>query len=119
MARTKTITIEGESFLIAPLNIDQVEEYLLAELPPEADQKYWRNRSLMLIALSLNNASGASNGDSETVETLRKRLDLVSLNALHTAVLDLSGLRTKSPEEQPGELQAVPTDRTSSTSETA
>lgn len=109
MARTKTITIDNETFVVAALNIDQVEDYIGQETPPDADIKYWRDRMLSIIAISLNNASSLKNGDAHTAASLRKTLDIVSLPLLHSAVLEISGLRVVAPtENSPGESQAVP-----------
>ncbi len=124
MARTKTVTIEGEEFIIAPLNLDQVEEHIGAQPGESASSGGWRNHTLQAIANSLNNASSATNGDAVTVEKLRKRLDLVTLNPLYLAVLELSGLKpiTKDSKDSPqGESPAARTEgpSTSSISETA
>jgi hypothetical protein len=109
MARSKTVTIEGEQFTIAPLNIDQVESHL-TDTPDRNDINGWRNHTLKAIAHSLNNASGETNGNAVTIEMLRQRLDLLLLDGLYKEVLQVSGLRVLTPsgEAAPkGESQAV------------
>ena len=109
MARSKVVNIEGDEFKIAPLNIDQVEEHLGSAPNATDDTGNWRSHLLNAIAWSLNNASGAENGDRVTPESLRKRLDLITLPALYKAVLEISGLRTvESGASSSGESQAAP-----------
>lgn len=108
MARTKTINLEGEQFTIAPLTIDQVEEYLgsSTKLGDNADGNAWRDITLTVIMNSLNNA--AKDGPQLTLPDLKKRMDLLMVNDLHSAVLEISGLRAAGQGAAAGESQAVP-----------
>jgi hypothetical protein len=122
MARTKTINIDGEQFTIAPLTIDQVEAYL-GNTPGEgADANAWRDITLTVILNSLNNAL---RDDAQVISLtdLKKRMDLLMVNDLHSAVLEISGLRAAGPGADTGESQAAPKTEvetlTSSISETA
>lgn len=106
MARTKTINIEGEQFVIAPLTIDQVEAYL-GNTPGEgADANAWRDITLTVILNSLNNA--AKDGPQLDLADLKKRLNLMMVDDIHSAVLEVSGLRKADPGASVGESQAVP-----------
>lgn len=109
MARTKTINIEGEQFVIAPLTIDQVENYLDSTPDEGANANVWRDITLTVILDSLNNASKTDNKALVlTLVDLKKRLDLSMMNDLHSAVLEISGLRAKpAGGADPGESQAV------------
>ncbi len=106
MARTKTVNIEGEQFTIAPLTIDQVEAYLGNTPGDGADANAWRDITLNVILNSLNNAAG--DGTQLTLADLKKRMDLLMVNDLHSAVLEISGLRAAGQGADVGESQAVP-----------
>ncbi len=121
MARTKTINIDGEQFVIAPLTIDQVEAYLGNTPGEDADANAWRDVTLTVIMNSINNA--VKDGPQITLADLKKRMDLLMVNDLHSAVLEISGLRAAGRGADTGESQAAPKTEaepsTSSTSETA
>lgn len=106
MARTKTLNIDGEQFTIAPLTVDQVEEYLGATPGEGASANTWRDVTLTVILNSLNNAA---KGDPKlTLADLKKRMDLLMINELHSAVLEISGLRIAGPGAETGESKAAP-----------
>lgn len=106
MARTKTINIEGEQFVIAPLSIDQVDEYLGSTPGENAPPTAWRDITLKVIVNSLNNAAGE--GEPKlTLADVKKRLDLMTMNGLHREILDMSGLRAADRGAAVGESQAV------------
>jgi hypothetical protein len=106
MARIKTINLEGEQFVIAPLTIDQVETYLGSTPGDGADAHAWRDLTLTVILNSINNAAG--DGAQTTLADLKKRMDLLMVNDLHSAVLEISGLRAAGAGATAGESQAVP-----------
>jgi len=105
MARTKTINIDGEQFVIAPLTIDQVEEYLGSTPAEDAPATAWRDITLTVIMNSINNA--AKDGPKLTLADMKKRMDLLMMNQLHTAVLEISGLQVAGKGADAGESQAV------------
>ena len=104
MARIKTINVEGEQFIIAPLTIDQVEAYLDNTPGEDATPNAWRDMTLNVILNSLNNANPES---KLTLSDLKKRLNLLTMNDLHSAVLEISGLRAVGQGADAGESQAV------------
>lgn len=106
MARTKTISVDGEQFVIAPLTIDQVEGYLDNTPGEGASSNAWRDITLTVILNSLNNA--AKDGAQLTLADLKKRMDLLMVNELHSAVLEISGLQAKGQGAGTGESQAAP-----------
>lgn len=115
--RTKTITIEEQEFTIAPLNLGQVDA-LMENNPEASDLKAWKQRSRQTVCDSLNNAHGPFQVNevpgSMNPANLAETMDLTTFNALHSAVLELSGLKAATP----GETLAAP-DSTSNTSAAA
>ena len=83
--KTNTIQINGQSFTIAALNMEQVEAIVDA---PEADTKTARARTWQTIIDSFDNA-----GNPQELAVLKRLLDLPGFNELHKAVLEVSGLK--------------------------
>jgi len=108
--KTKTITIGDRTFSIAALNMEQVEAILEADIPA-FDNRGWRARSWKTITESMSNADPSTAPD---LAELRRTLDLPSFNQLHSAVLEISGLKAVKPGETPAALES-----TSSTSAAA
>lgn len=109
--RTKEIDIEGQKFTIAPLTIAQVEELTDGVQPGPDDAKAWKARALQTVCDGLANASPDA---PQTPDGLRNSMDLLTYNALHSAILEFSGLKTVAM----GETLAAP-DSTSATSAAA
>lgn len=108
MPRTKTIELDGAAFVIAPLTVAQVEQYL--ETPVEQKSELLGRllpRSMCgLIALSLGNA-GAS-GDW-TPERVREEMDLDTVDVLYKEVLLFSRMKlVKSGETMPAAPEGSP-----------
>lgn len=100
MPRTKTIELDGAAFVIAPLTVAQVEQYLGTPV----DEKMKMLGTLIprstyeLIAASFVNA-----GLGEwTPEMVRNQLDLDTVDRLFEEVLKFSRMRL---EKKPGEAQ--------------
>lgn len=116
MARTKTVEIDGERFVLAPLTIDQVEEHLSKDnLPGDTDVTGWRDRSVLAVSQSLGNArrndptAVLSVSDEFSPSALKSRLYLSMLNDLYVAVLEVSGLRVEAKADSQGEAPTVTT----------
>jgi hypothetical protein len=130
MMRAKKITIEGLEFTIAPMNLDQTEQYLapieeLADDPTKLRQIRGKNYEVVLAGL--NNAIPDVVSTDDIVHDyrpwdlarLRKELDMVLYNGLLTSILQYSGLQpvpvekvvpiSVSPSTTPGESGAEST----------
>jgi hypothetical protein len=127
MMRTKKITIEGLEFTIAPMNLDQTEQYLapieeLADDPTKLRQIRGKNYEVVLAGL--NNAlpevtDAGTKHEVWNLARLRKELDMILYNGLLTAILQYSGLQpvpvekvvpiSVSPSTTPGESGAEST----------
>lgn len=106
--RTKTVTIEGRDFTIAPLNMVQVEALIDGDAPAPGDMKAWRQRAWQTVCEGLNNAistfhNGArvtgQDANLNTVDRLREQFDLATFNGLHSAILEFSCLKAQTPGE--------------------
>lgn len=101
--RTKTVTIEGRDFTIAPLNMVQVEALIDGDAPAPGDMKAWRQRAWQTVCEGLNNAVPNRNHPQaaglRTVDKLREEFDLATFNGLHSAILEFSGLKAQTPGE--------------------
>ncbi|SRR6266404_8376127 len=119
MRRTKTIEIDGATFIIGALSLGQVEEFLTKQrealgrdekgqpregvMPSEQKLKViWRE----FICTGLNNGTNPQNGDAWTPEKLVAEIDLISFDRLRAELLDFSGLKD-SGEKSPGEVPAA------------
>lgn len=88
--RTKNVTMDGASFKLAPLNLEQVERFTKEETTVHD-----------VILWSLQNA-----GLDWDEDKLRKELDVVLRQFLFDEILLFSGLKQQE-SKQPGEAGAV------------
>lgn len=125
--RTKTVTMDGADYKIAPLTFDQVDRYI-ENIPdgPEQAAKI-KERSFWMVCWALNNALGIPDEDDQqtlegmadvttgtskpwTPTRLRKEMDIPFFNELSKEILILSGLRSaitpKAEEQTVGESPA-------------
>ncbi|MDE2105697.1 MAG: hypothetical protein KGL39_51190 [Patescibacteria group bacterium] len=106
--KTKTIEIDGESFIIAPLNVAQVEEHI-ATGDPAIPEKEARIRAYDLICCGLNNAlpkitvNGASGPDGPlwTHERVRDELTWPAYIRLQREIMALSGFSAIEEKKAP------------------
>ena len=92
--RKRTVEFDGVSFLIAPLTLDQVEQYLGDDVNQNSRGEV-TIKNADLICLSLNNALGeqAADGDKWTPARCKKELDpKLFWNLLPDAIMEFSGL---------------------------
>ena len=105
--RTKPVSRDGATVTIAPLTIDQVEEYV-APLEDLAGEKSAKIRSYELVCHGLNNA--LADGEPQwTHDRIRKELDLVLFGELQREILEFSGFKLDRKEAVavPGESRAA------------
>lgn len=124
----KTIQTHGLIFVVASLDMDQVEEMMFSSLPEESDRKAWTARAWDQILQGLNNGQhGIAKRENGVLTTLMEPpFDFIGLkqflNAqlpgghvwavfreLQAAVLEVSGLRVESAV---GEVKADLTETT-------
>lgn len=118
--RRKTLEYDGAVYVIAPLTLDQTEEFLKPlDLPKDISDperlRAYDDASLKVISMSLNNAAtaaapnGGGTGQQEwTIESCRKELDRWLTGKLYSEILTFSGLRLeeKTPlGERPAALE--------------
>ena len=98
--KTKEIEIDGEKYLIAPLNVGQVRKHVISDAKEANAEESWI-RGYDVICCGLNNARPShGNGarDSRQVESLlwtHERIDnelpWAAYHRLQTEILELSG----------------------------
>lgn len=88
MARTTTVTSDGEEFVLASLTMDQVEEFWDDQRQNEdKDPISMRDRTWKNLLYSLNNA-----GAGMEMSELKSRINFKQWQELQTAVLKVSHL---------------------------
>jgi hypothetical protein len=111
MTRRKSIDIDGAVFMIAPLTVEQVEDYLGRTVEDRATLmgKLLPVGMYDLVAAGLNNAAPAINGDGPVwnKDRIRKELDLISVERLFEEILIFSKMKLVKVEESPGEAMAA------------
>lgn len=107
MARTITVNVDGQEFILASMTMDQVEEFWDDEGKRE-DLKQARSRIWKNIHYSIKNA-----GSDITLEDLKKITTFEAFQILRDKSLEVSGLLTDQ-----GEAKATTT-QTSNSSEVA
>lgn len=109
--RTKQVTIEGQSFTIAPLNVEQVEA--IGEIDSN-DPKSGREAAYDTVINGLNNALPDVVAEGEHVppawtrDRVRKQLDWQTFRKLQTEILDFTGLKAEPKADATGEAPAAP-----------
>lgn len=99
--RKKVVELDGQTFTISPLNLQQCEEFI----KPAAAGVTPRQRTIELIITSLNNAAPP---EPWTEENLRPELDLIVVGWLQKEILSFSGLATADETGRtPGESTAA------------
>lgn len=112
LRRIKEVTMDGATVRIAPLTLDQIEEYV-APLEEIALERTAKIRAYDLVCHGLNNAL-VDGEELWTQELLRKDIDLLFFERLQREILEFSGFKldTNKPVEKqavavPGELSAA------------
>lgn len=107
IVRTKEVEFEGLKIKIAPLTLEQVEQYVAPLEEIAANGGAAKIRSYDLICNSLNNALQPGE-EHWTHERLRAELDMPLYEFLHSQVLEYSGFKLISDKVAvPGESSAV------------
>lgn len=90
--RKKKVTLDGAEFTIAPLTLDQVDEYV-APLEDIANQKsVGFKKGFQVVAYGLNNA--LPEGEAQwTEERIKSELDLVIFEHLQNEIIEFSGFK--------------------------
>jgi hypothetical protein len=103
--RHKQVSIDGQDFMIASLNLEQTEE-IVGKIE-SGDIAKGKARVFSIIRYGLNNyIEDKQTGESPwTEDDIRKRLDLISLPFLKDQILSFSGLLQENPE--PGETKTA------------
>jgi hypothetical protein len=96
-----SITFGDDTITFAELNTAQVKDLLdfSKQENPDYEQRKWET-----IARAVNNAdkiptTEAPLGSLDGLDALKARIGFASSNALHSAILDLSGLKPAKPGE--------------------
>lgn len=95
MARTKIVTMDNCSIVIAPLTVEQVEQLIG---PPDQLEKPRPVDTYAVLCAGLNNAQ-AADAEQWNAKRLRAAFDPLYLNFLFSEVLEFTGLRTATPGE--------------------
>lgn len=96
MPRTKTVTLDGCDFVVAPLTMKQADDFRLGKQTENLDAAAALKRNREIVAQGLSNA----NGRAWTEQEVYAEIDAVSFVALHRAVIELSGFEIKTGETQ-------------------
>lgn len=117
MPRTKEFEMDGCQIRYASLTVIQVEKFLEKKIADsEIVNKQVRQWTLDMICDSLNNATGASNGDRWTGDRIVAEMDAKFIFGLRDAIMEFSDLRILTePQEKkvPTEPEQVPVPSTS------
>jgi hypothetical protein len=99
--KTKLLKFDDEEYRIGALTLEQVETFVKSkEGARPAEGRIVGDAVLQLIAESFNNAQSLPRylkpEDKEwTIERVRKEIDLTSIDAIQTAIIDFAGLMPK------------------------
>jgi hypothetical protein len=113
VTRTKVVEMDGVKVTIAPMTLEQIEEYIapLEELEGKTTAKV---RVFNLVCNGLNNAMLDENGNMPpdakpwTHEMLRHRIDMLLYEKLQREILEFSGFKLEDKDvELPGESNAA------------
>ena len=94
--KTKEIEIDGEKYLIAPLNVGQVRKHVISDAKEANAEESWI-RGYDVICCGLNNArqthlpSGKDHSPLWTHERIDNELPWAAYHRLQTEILELSG----------------------------
>lgn len=93
--RTKQVKMDGAEFTIAPLTLDQIEQYI-APLEDVATQKaIGFRKAYEVVCYGLNNAlpEGTPEDQKWTKEKVSKQIDMVLFERLQEEIIEFSGFR--------------------------
>ncbi len=93
--RTRVVAQDGAEFKIAPLTLDQIDEYV-APLGDIADQKkVGFKKGFQVVCFGLNNAlpEGSADTDKWTEERVKNEIDLVMFERLQNEIIEFSGFK--------------------------
>jgi capsid portal protein len=96
--RIKVVALEDREFRLAPLKMGQIEE--LIEMTGDVDPREARRRTWETIRACIANAN---RGEAPSIDELKMQLDMDEFLELHTAALEVTGLKMAST----GEAQAA------------
>lgn len=99
--RSKEFSVDGQTVRYSPLNVVQVEHYIDTK-PSDTKllHKAVTQWTLEMICDSLNNASGATNGDRWTPERVLSEMDAEYIRDLQTKIMEYSKLEFRAGESQ-------------------
>jgi hypothetical protein len=105
--RIRTIELDGLSFKISPMTMDDVETYLaegkkLVDADPKTDDAAWAKRTLRTVAAALNSQENDGKWEEKRVAS---ELDMPTVRFVYAEYMKVSGL--VAPE--PGEARATST----------
>jgi len=93
--RTKVVEMDGASYTIAPLTLEQIDEYV-APLEDVANQNsIGFKKGFQVVCYALNNALPEGTPDEErwTDDRVRKEIDLVLFEKLQGEIISFSGFK--------------------------
>lgn len=109
--RRKNLTYDGETYVISPLTLEQVEEFI----KPLADGNLEKTspaeltkRARQLVAYGLENARrNAEDANPWTEQRVFKEIDLRTFGDLQREILDFSDLKREEGDESGESLAAT------------
>jgi hypothetical protein len=125
--RTKKVTRDGAEFIIAPLNLDQIEQYVkLEDLANRKNVGF--TKAFEVVCYGLNNALPEDTPEEQkwTPAKVKKNVDLVMFELLQQEIIDFSGFKLdkeaidaagRAAIGVPGESSAAPEEDSSQSTE--
>ena len=95
--RTKIVEMDGAQFVIAPLTLDQIEQYVKLDTLSK-NKSVGFTKAYEVICYGLNNAlpEGTPEEQLWTPEKIKANIDLVMFELLQKEIIDFSGFKLQS-----------------------